>query len=237
MAHDTYLPNLAGVGDVGTAVGLGVEALYLHDPNAAYPLWHQIDLGTDEVGIGEHLFTFQLVDPDRTLFGEGLVSRTFDLTDHLGGPLAGKREIHPGAVFAHLAARDPGVAVAPDHTGKDVQRRVVSHVGEPPPPFQRALQIPHGIRDGSFHDVDDLSTLSPRVHDRCLDGTDAKGPLVRRLSSTTGIEGGPVKYHLTAFQPYDVGFELLCVGVFQEELFGHSGRVPRSWFLKVATSR
>jgi hypothetical protein len=98
---------------------------------------------------------------------------------------------------------------------------LASNVGESPPPFQRAFQIPHSIRDGSVHDVDDLSTLSPHVYDHRPDGTDAKGSLVRRLASAARIEGGPVQYHLTAFQLYDAGFELLCVGVFQEELFGH----------------
>ena len=51
------------------------------------------------------------------------------------------------------------------------------------------------------------------------------------------LDGREVILDRTAFYIYDARFELLCVGVFQEELLGHSGRVPRSWFLKVATSR
>ena len=85
--------------------------------------------------------------------------------------------------------------------------------------------------------MDDLSAFSPHIHDHSLDRTDAKGPLVRRLASPARIEGGPVEYHLTAFQLYDAGFELLRVGVLQKEFFGHRGSVPRSWFLKVVTSR
>ena len=46
----SILPYLARVGDVGPPVGLRVEALYLHDPNMAHPLGHQVDLGTDEIG-------------------------------------------------------------------------------------------------------------------------------------------------------------------------------------------
>src|SRR5215207_2896200 len=129
VARDLHRANLARVGDVGPAVGLGIEALYLHDPNTPHALGYQIDLGTDEVGVRERLLALQLVDSDRTLFGEGLVRQQFYLTHHAGGPLAGKREIHPGAVFAHLAARDPGVEVAPDHTREHVQRCVVPHVG------------------------------------------------------------------------------------------------------------
>src|SRR3712207_5199910 len=129
--------------------------------------------------------------------------------DDVGGPLAGEREVHPGAVRAHLAARDPGVEVAPDHTREDVQRRVVPHVGESPLPLQRAPQIPHGIRDGLVHDVDYFSTLSPHVHDHGVDGADAERSLVRRLAPAAGIEGGPVEYHLPAFQLYYAGFELL----------------------------
>src|SRR5215217_9588770 len=47
VACDLDPPDLARVGDVGPAVGLRVEALYLHDPNTPHPLRHQVDLGTD----------------------------------------------------------------------------------------------------------------------------------------------------------------------------------------------
>ena len=96
-------------------------------------------------GFASAFLALQLVDPYRTFFGESLVRQAFDLTDDVSGPLAGEREVHPGAVRAHLTARDLGVEVAPDHTREDVQRRVVPHVGEPPSPVQRALQIPHRI--------------------------------------------------------------------------------------------
>src|SRR5918994_3833148 len=119
-----------------------------------------------------------------------------------------------------------------------MQRRVVSHVGEPPPPIQLTLQIPHSIRDGSVQNVDYYSALSPRVNDHSPDGTDAKGPLVRRLAATARIEGCPVQYHLTAFQLYDAGFELLHVGIFQKELFGHFSTLhPSDFACQHATSR
>jgi hypothetical protein len=59
-------------------------------------------------------------------------------------------------------------------------------------------QIPHCIGDGFVRDVNDLSTLSPHVHDLHPDGTDAERSLVRRLAPTARIEGRTVEYHLTA---------------------------------------
>ena len=70
MACDVYPPHLARVGYVGPSVGLRLEALYLHDPNTPHPLGHQVDLGTDEVGVGERFFALQLVDSYRTFFGD-----------------------------------------------------------------------------------------------------------------------------------------------------------------------
>ena len=57
-----------------------------------HPLGHQVDLGADEVGIRKRLFALQLVYPYRTFFGESLVRQAFDLTDYVGGPLAGKEK-------------------------------------------------------------------------------------------------------------------------------------------------
>ena len=84
------LPHLARVGDVGPSVGLRVEALYLHDPNTPHPLGHQVDLGTDEVGVRKCFLAFQLVDSYRTFFGESVVRQAFDLTYDARGPLAGE---------------------------------------------------------------------------------------------------------------------------------------------------
>src|SRR5215217_4045449 len=46
VARDLHPPDLARVGDVGPAVRLCVEALYLHDPNTPHPLRNKVDLGT-----------------------------------------------------------------------------------------------------------------------------------------------------------------------------------------------
>src|SRR5215210_453259 len=118
-----------------------------------------------------------------------------------------------------------------------VQRRVVAHVGEPPLPVQHPLQIPDRVRDSSVRDVDELSALPPHVYDHRPDGTDTERSLVRRLASPARKEGRTVEYHLTAFQLYHAGLELLGVGVSRKQLLGHSGKVPRSWFLNVTTSR
>src|SRR5215213_8618098 len=116
VARDLHPPDLARVGDVGPSVGLRVEALYLHDSNTPHALRNKVDLGPDKVGVGERFLALQLVDPYGTFFGESVVRQAFDLTDDAYGPLAGKREIHPGAVRAHLASSYSGVEVAPDHT-------------------------------------------------------------------------------------------------------------------------
>src|SRR5215211_290286 len=199
VARDLHPPDLARVGDMGPAVGLSVEPLYLHDPNVPHPLRHQVDLGTDEIGVRERPLALQFVDPYRTFLGESLVRQAFDLADDLGGPLAGEREVHPGAVRAHLAACYFGFEATPDHTREDVQRRMVSHVGEPPPPIHHTLEIPHGIGDGSVSDVYDLSTLAPRVNDHHPDRTDTERSLVGRLASAARVEGSPVQNRLTAF--------------------------------------
>src|SRR5829696_2480497 len=55
VAGDLHLSDLAGVGDVGAAVGLGVEALDLDDPDHFHPLGHEVDLGADETGVLQRL--------------------------------------------------------------------------------------------------------------------------------------------------------------------------------------
>src|SRR5918999_2428951 len=115
VAGDLHLPDLAGVGDVGAAVGLGVYALDLNDPDRAHTLGHEVDLRTDEVRVLERLLTRQLVDLHRARRGERLVRESLYLAYHLHGPLAGEGEIHPGAIDAHLAAGDLRPEVLPDY--------------------------------------------------------------------------------------------------------------------------
>ena len=86
-----------------------------------------------------------------------------------------------------------------------------------------------------------------------LDGLDATGtdvePMRRLAAQIDGLkerliehhqseeEGGLFQDDLPATDPDDVRPELLEVGVFEEELPRHSGSVPRSRSLNVATSR
>ena len=54
--------------------------------------------------------------------------------------------------------------------------------------------------------------------------------------NAAGVESGPVEDDLAPRKVHDPRLELLEVGVAQEQLLRHSGRVPRSWSLKVTTS-
>ena len=187
-----------------------------------------------------------LADPDlirtlvnlyRTVFGESLVSQALYLTNNIGGPFAWERKIHPGTIRTHLAARHFRFEIAPDHPGEHVQGRVITHVRVPPLPIQGSLEVPHGIGNSGVQHVNHVPTFTSRIHDVRPHRTDAEGSFIRGLPSATGIKGGPVQDHLAAFELYDARFELPGVGVAREQLFGHSGSVPLSWFLNVATSR
>src|SRR5215218_3162440 len=152
------------------------------------------------------------------------------LADDIRRPFAGEGEVHPGA-------RDLRPEVLPDHTGEHVQSGVVAHVGVTAFPVDLPAQLPNGLRDGVIEDVDDPPSLAPRVHYAHTDRTDTQSSLIRRLASAAGVEGGTVQDHLPPGELDHPRLELPEVRVFQEELFGHRARVPRSRFLKVTTSR
>src|SRR5215210_7915730 len=114
---------------------------------------------------------------------------------------------------------------------------MISHVSILPLPVQRTLQIPHRPGNRHVQNVNDASALTPHIHDVSPHGTDAERPLIRRLSSTTREEGGPVQHHLAASELYDARFEFPRIRIIQKQFFCHSAIVPCSWFLNVATSR
>src|SRR5215216_7397956 len=159
------------------------------------------------------------------------------LADDIRRPFAGEGEVHPGAVGAHLATRDLRPEVLPDHTGEHVQGGVVAHVGVAAFPVDLPAQLPNCLRERAIEDVDDPSSLAPRVHHVRADWPDTQSSLIRRLASAAGVEGGTVQDHLPPGELDHPRLELPEVRVFQEELFGHRARVPRSRFLKVTTSR
>jgi hypothetical protein len=113
----------------------------------------------------------------------------------------------------------------------------MAHVRVASFPVELSFEVPDGVGDGVVEDVDDLGARASNVNHVRADGSDPKNTLVRRLASAAGVEGGPVQDHLPTGEPHHPGLELLEVGVPQEELLGHSARVPRSRFLKVTTSR
>src|SRR5829696_4950779 len=236
VAGYLYLSHLAGVGDVGAAVGLGVQTLDLDDPDNPHTLGHQVDLGTDEVRVFEGFFARQLVDLYGPFIGESLVRKPLYLPDDARGPLLGEGEVHPGAVRAHLAARYLRSEVPPDDAGEDVQGGVVAHVAVTPFPVQVPLELSHRVGDGVVEDVDDVAAFAPRVDHVSVDGADTQSPLVRRLAPAAGVEGGAVQDHLPPRELDHLCLELPHVGVLEIELVGHSARVPRSPPEKVTTS-
>src|SRR5215213_7320812 len=217
VARDPHLPHLARVGDVRAAVSLRVQSHYLYDPDPFHPLWYQVDLGADEVGIGKRLLALQFVYLYRTVFGEGFVGQAFYLTNNVGGPIAWKREIHPGTVRTHLSAGHFRFEIAPDHTGEHVQGRVITHVRVPSFPIQGSLEVPHGIGDSGVQHVYHAPTFTSRIHDGRPHRTDAEGSFIRGLPSATWIKGGPVQDHFAALELHDARFELPHVGVAREK--------------------
>src|SRR5829696_8775478 len=106
-----------------------------------------------------------------------------------------------------------------------------------PLPVQLSLELPNGIGDGVIKDVDDLTDLAPHVDHARPDRADAQRALVRRLVPAAGVKGGPHQDYLPSREPDDPGFELTQVRILEEQLFCHSGSVPRSRSLKITTSR
>jgi hypothetical protein len=59
VADNPYPAHLSGVGDVSATVCLQVEANYLNCTHFLDLRWEKVDLGSDEVGYLERLFTGQ----------------------------------------------------------------------------------------------------------------------------------------------------------------------------------
>src|SRR3990172_8528288 len=133
VIDDAQRPDLTRVGDVSPAVGLQVEPLDLHDADLLDPLRQQADLRADQVGDGEGLLARK--DPARApsrrldLDVDRLLDRADELLTHRR-----KLEVHPSLKRRHLAPRDAGFMVAPDHAAQDMHGGVRAHELDPPLP-------------------------------------------------------------------------------------------------------
>ena len=189
--------DLAGIGDMCPAVGLEVEPDDLDGPDLLDARRQEVDLRADEIRDRERLVARQDRDPHVALGGQFGVHGGLDGVDQVARH-ALELEVHaPGPGF-HVATRDEGTVVPPDHAAQGVEGGVGAHQGQAPGPLDVHLE---GVTDRGravgrgLELVGDLAIELAR-------GPDAPGPAVgasqedaaiRGLPATAGVERGPIE--------------------------------------------
>src|SRR5262245_25138209 len=226
-------PDLAGVRDVGPAVGLEVEPDDLDRPDLLDPGREQVDLRADEVRDRERLVAGQDVDADLALGPELLVDVRLDLAHQLARhPF--ELEVHPAGAGLHVAAGDLRAVVAPDDAAQDMERGVGAHEKVAPRPLDLGPdRVADARRRGSrLEVVDDLAVGLARADDGPARAIADPGEAtdVGRLAAAAGIEDGAVEEHAQAIGGVDAGLDRPRVGVRIGKLGAswHRQRVPRS---------
>ena len=154
-------PDLAGVRDVRSAVGLQVQADDLDRADLLDARRQKVDLGPDEVRDGEGLVARQDVDAHVAGAPQLLVDLGLDLAHQVAGHGL-ELEVHAPGPGLHVAAGDEGAVVTPDHAAQGVEGRVGAHQGVATRPLHVHPHEVAGRRQlavvGRFQLVDDLAT-------------------------------------------------------------------------------
>ena len=205
--------------DVGTAVGLLVEADDVDDAQLLDRFGDEAHLGADQVGIEHRL----LAGDERDLDGAGPAQLGVDPLLHHGAERLRQGvelEVHAGRERLHVPAGDRHPPLVPDDAAEDVEGGVGPHQGVPAVPVDGGGDglARAGQRAVAFQGVPDVVALLADV-DHALAG-DPTG--VMGLAAPGGVEDGPVQAH-----PACLGFDgghldvgLPQVGVAQVERFG-----------------
>ena len=208
---------------MGASVGLLVEAHDVHHSDLGDRLGDEVDLGADQVLVGQGL------GPGQKRHLDGTVGRDLGV-DQLGHPLSeplGQRpelEVHPGRQRLHVAAGHRLAPFVPDHAAEDVQRGVGAHQGVAPLPVERAGDPgPHlggAAGDGVPHHV-----VAPHVGDGGRPAVPLQCAGVVGLPAPGGVEGGGVERHpALVVHRHHRGAERPQLGVPQiQTVSGHSG--------------
>ncbi len=186
---------------MGSAVRLLVEADDVHHPNGIDGLGEKVDLGADEIGIGQRFVPPQEKDLDRMIGGQLLVEAGLDLPPELDGdPL--QLEIHPGRTGLHVASGHLGVEVAPDDRRERMESGMGAHQQVPARPVDLGLDRRSRRGGLTFDDVHRPASSPHGVGDSYLAARPPDHAGVARLAAAARVEDGPVEH-----QPFAHGFQ------------------------------
>src|SRR5690606_37728372 len=144
---DSDAADLLGGGDVGAAVGLGVEADDVDDADVLDFGRYEVRGRPDDVGDLERLVPREGLDVDAPVGLDLGVARVLDGLLETGRDLA-QVEVHAGGQRLHVAARHEAAVVAEDDAAEQVQPRVRAHQRGAPVVLDRPLDDGADGRDG-----------------------------------------------------------------------------------------
>ena len=121
--HPTHL---AGVGDVGPPVGLFIDEPYLYHPDWIDRFRDEIDLCSDEVGIGQGSVSRQEEHRHFVFLRQGLVESHLDVLAEFDGDRV-QLEVHPSLPRLHVPSGHLGSEVSVDHRSEHVEGGVRAH--------------------------------------------------------------------------------------------------------------